>query len=192
MIRKPPEISAGSMADIAFLLLIFFLVSTTMNFDTGIMRRLPPPVDDEPTPYPIQNVLQVYVNSQDELMVDNEIIGIENLRSIVKDFLTPRPEMSDDLDYAQTKEMDAKFIGTVHKSKGVVSMYNDRGTTYEMYIQVQNEIAAAIRELRNDFSKKHFGMEFQLLEKLHKNKAKVIKDVIPIAVSEAEPVDFAM
>ena len=117
MIRKPPEISAGSMADIAFLLLIFFLVSTTMNFDTGIMRRLPPPVDDEPTPYPIQNVLQVYVNSQDELMVDNEIIGIENLRSIVKDFLTPRPEMSDDLDYAQTKEMDAKFIGTVHKSK---------------------------------------------------------------------------
>ncbi len=193
MFRKPPEISAGSMADIAFLLLIFFLVSTTMSVDSGIMRKLPPIIHDGKPPIPVKkrNVLQVYLNSSDKLMVGSDEIPMQALQAMVKDFLTPRPEMHDNKRYAETKPLDLEYVGKVHQCRGVVSLTNDRGTSYKMYISVQNEVMAAINELREEFSQKHFGMSYADLQEMDKEKVPIVRKAVPVFVSEAEPVDFS-
>lgn len=190
MKNKLPEMNAGSMADIAFLLLIFFLVTTTMNVDSGILRKLPSINIDKPKPIPERNVLQVYINSSDELMIQSERIGIEELKKAVKDFLTPRPDMHDNTQFAQTKEIELDQLGIIQKSKGVISLVNDRGTTYHMYIQTQNEIAKAIKELRNKFALDHFGLDYDEIAEIDEEKRKIIQKAIPMSISEAEPVDF--
>ena len=194
MARKVQEINAGSMADIAFLLLIFFLVTTTMNVDSGIMRKLPPPIDKpEDIDVKKRNVFTVLINSGDQLFVNGKPGDLKDLRRDAKDFLIPRPEMADNNDYAQVKEpVELDYIGTYVGTKGVISMMNDRGTSYKMYIAVQNELAAAVRELRDEMSKEYFNMTFDELssEKKYEDKAKVIQKAIPIPISEAEPVNY--
>ncbi len=190
MARKPPEINAGSMADIAFLLLIFFLVTTTMDVDSGISRTLPPyqevPKEDEINK---RNIFVVLINSADMLLVNGKPGDLRQLRRDVKDFLTPRyPD--DDIRFPQVEQIEIDGIGKYYKSKGVVSMQNDRGTSYKMYIHVQNELAAAVRELRDDLSVKHFGLKFDELLKIDETKAKSIQSAIPMSISEAEPVEL--
>lgn len=189
MTRETPEVSAGSMADVAFLLLIFFLVTTTMDVDSGIVRKLPPPVTDEvDIDVKKRNIYTVLINSSDMLLVNGEVGDLDYLRRDVKDFLTPR--YPDNPKYPETKDEDIDFIGTYHKSKGIVSMQNDRGTSYKTYIHVQNELAAAVRELRDDLSKQYFGMDFTTLLATDELKAKAIQKAIPMAISEAEPANF--
>lgn len=199
MARETPEVSAGSMADVAFLLLIFFLVTTTMAVDSGIMRKLPPPVPDdiEAPDVKTRNVFQVLINSADAIMVSNKAAqsasamkeaNKNDLRRLVKDFLTPR--FPDNDKYPETKDVDIEFIGTYHKTKGIVSLQNDRGTSYDIYIFVQNELAAAVRELRDELSNEYFGMDFNVLLKADEDKAKAIQNAVPMAISEAEPANF--
>ncbi len=199
MARETPEVSAGSMADVAFLLLIFFLVTTTMAVDSGIMRKLPPPVPDdiEAPPVKTRNVFQVLINSADAIMISDKAAQSasamkeakkDDLRHMVKDFLTPR--FPDNVKFPETKEIDLDFIGTYHKTKGIVSLQNDRGTSYDIYIFVQNELAAAVRELRDELSNEYFGMDFNLLLKADEAKAKAIQKAVPMAISEAEPANF--
>ncbi len=194
--KKPPEISAGSMADIAFLLLIFFLVTTTMDVDSGIPRRLPPPVDKNQKPPEVKkrNVFVVLINSADQLLVNGKPGDLRDLRREVKEFLTPvfsgNPQSPNVDGHPQVTQVDLEGIGKFWKSKGVVSMQNDRGTSYKMYIHVQNELAAAVNELRDEVSNKYFGMDFKdLLEKFPK-KAKSIQKAVPMSISEAEPVSL--
>ena len=199
MARETPEVSAGSMADVAFLLLIFFLVTTTMAVDSGIMRKLPPPVPDdiEAPDVKTRNVFQVLINSADAIMVSDKAAqnasamkeaNKKDLRRLVKDFLTPH--VPDNTKYPETKTEDIDFIGQYQKSKGIVSMQNDRGTSYSTYIFVQNELAAAVRELRDELANQYFGMDFNVLLKTDEAKAKAIQKAIPMAISEAEPVNF--
>lgn len=194
--RKVPEINAGSMADIAFLLLIFFLVTTTMDVDSGISRKLPPPVDKNVKPPPIKerNVLIVLINSADQLLVKGNIGDITTLKRDVKDFLTPvfsgNPNSPDVDGHPEVKKVDIEGIGTFWISKGIVSMQNDRGTSYKMYIHVQNELAAAVSELRQEMSKRYFGMDFETLLEKDPDHAKSVQDAIPMAISEAEPVSL--
>jgi hypothetical protein len=194
--KKPPEINAGSMADIAFLLLIFFLVTTTMDVDSGIPRRLPPPVEDKQEKPEVKkrNVFVVLINSADQLLVNNKPGDLRRLREDVKEFLIPvysgDPAHPSVEGHPEVKEIDVPGIGKYWQSKGVVSMQNDRGTSYEMYIHVQNELAAAITELRNDVSKQYFGMDFKMLQEKYPNKAKAIQKAVPMAISEAEPVSL--
>lgn len=192
MARKVQEINAGSMADIAFLLLIFFLVTTTMNIDSGIMRILPPILEDEEQiEVNERNVFTVLINSSDQIFVNNKPGNLKDLRRDAKDFLTPRPQMANNKKYAQVKEPEEyEYLGTFQSSKGVISMQNDRGTSYKMYIAVQNELAAAVRELRDDISKEKFGKNFQELLETNEEAAKDIQKAIPVAISEAEPVNF--
>lgn len=171
------------MADIAFLLLIFFLVTTTMDIDTGITRKLPPPVEDD-TEIDIKdrNIFKVLVSSSDRLMVEGEVSDIRNLREEVKEFMTN----PNNLDNLPEKEM--RFIenlGEIEVSKGVVSLKNDRGTSYEMYIKVQNELTAAFGELRDELSQRYFGVKFDNL--VNEDRRKAIQTAIPMAISEAEP-----
>ncbi len=189
--RETPEVSAGSMADIAFLLLIFFLVTTTMDVDSGIVRKLPPPLPpDMPKPPEVikRNVYQVLINSSDKLLINKKPGSLADLRRDVKEFLTPH--FPDNPNFPETKVEDIDFIGTYNKSKGIVSMQNDRGTSYSTYIYVQNELAAAVRELRDELAKQYFGMDFKTLLETDKDKAKAIQKAIPMAISEAEPANF--
>ena len=182
------------MADIAFLLLIFFLVTTTMSVDSGIMRKLPPPLppNQEVDEVKQRNVFVVLVNSADGLFVNGKVGNIATLRADAKDFLTPRPHKAEDNNYAETKEIEVDFIGPYHRTKGIISLQNDRGTSYEMYIRVQNELAAAVRELRDELSRETFGKTFQeLLDAKMEDQSKAIQKAIPARISEAEPVDYS-
>ncbi len=182
--REVPEINAGSMADIAFLLLIFFLVTTTMDIDTGITRKLPPPVEnpDEDIDIKERNVFKVLVSNSDRLMVEGELSDISTLREDVKEFML-NPANKETL-----PEKELKFIenlGEVEVSKGVVSLKNDRGTSYEMYIRVQNELTAAFAELRDELSVRIYGVKYTNL--VNEDYADAIQKAIPMAISEAEP-----
>lgn len=184
MARKIPEINAGSMADIAFLLLIFWLVTTTMDTDTGIVRRLPPPPDLSITPPPIKerNVFNVLVNKSDRLFVDGRIGDIRTLKMDTKEFLS-NPNNREDLPEKRAEEI--KYLGSYQVSKGIISLKNDRGTSYDMYIQVQNELTAAVNELRDELSKQKFGVKFS--ELTSDDYIQAIQKAIPMSISEAEP-----
>jgi len=193
MIRETPEISAGSMADIAFLLLIFFLVTTTMDVDSGIVRKLPPPLQDNVEPPKInqRNIYTVLINSADMILVNGEPGSIKTLRDDVKEFL--RPHYPDNPKFPETEEMELDINGRkvlYHKSKGIISMQNDRGTSYKIYIHVQNELAGAVRELRDELAQQYYGMTFKELLEKNEDAAKQIQKAVPMAISEAEPADF--
>jgi biopolymer transport protein ExbD len=183
--RKLQEINAGSMADIAFLLLIFFLVTTTMDVDTGITRKLPPPVEDD-TQMDIKerNIFEVLVNSADMLLVERKEGSLATLKDETKEFfLNP----SDDPNLPEKKLESVDLLGEVWISRGVVSLKNDRGTSYDMYIRVQNELTKAFQELRDELSVEKFGTRF---DNLSDDKKEAIQTAIPIAISEAEPEDI--
>lgn len=193
MIRETPEISAGSMADIAFLLLIFFLVTTTMDVDSGIVRKLPPPLQDNIDPPKInqRNIYTVLINSADMILVNGEPGSIKTLRQDVKEFL--RPHYPDNPKFPETEDMELTINGKkmlYHKSKGIISMQNDRGTSYKIYIHVQNELAGAVRELRDELAEQYYGMNFKELLEKDEEAAKQIQKAVPMAISEAEPADF--
>lgn len=184
MARKIPQLNAGSMADIAFLLLIFWLVTTTMDTDTGIVRRLPPPPDPtaEPPDIKERNVFNVLVSKSDRLFVEDRLGDIRTLRSEAKEFLA-NPYDKPDLPEKKFEEIPG--LGQYPVSRGVISLKNDRGTSYDMYIQVQNELTAAVNELRDELSKQRFGVKFADLKDDISKEA--VQKAIPVAISEAEP-----
>ncbi len=171
--RKTPEINAGSMADIAFLLLIFFLVTTTMNTDRGIARMLPPKAEEtneKPPQIPQRNIFIVMVNANNDLLVEEEPMHIGMLKDAAKEFVM-NPNNLNNLSESPTK--------------AVVSLQNNRLTSYDMYISVQDALTQAYMELRNEESQKRFARNY---EDLPKDQAKEIKKAIPMNISEAEPV----
>jgi biopolymer transport protein ExbD len=191
--RESPEINAGSMADIAFLLLIFFLVTTTMDVDTGLTRKLPPPIEEElenPPEIRERNVFQVLVNANDDLLVEGEPMLVSNLRAEAKLFI-----VGDALDESmpEFKDTDVPLLGRMKVSKQIVSLQNDRGTSYEMYIKVQNELVGAYNEVREEYAQRKFGKTMQQLEdgahatELFEQQLKAVKKVYPQRISEAEP-----
>jgi biopolymer transport protein ExbD len=172
--RLPSEINAGSMADIAFLLLIFFLVTTTILVDQGILVRLPPWVDGPPPTgeVPSRNLLPVNINATGLLLVEKKETSISDLRGIAKLFIT-NPENSIDLPSSP--------------QKAVISIRNDRGTPYRAYLSVYNEIKGAYNEVWNEKAQLQFQKEF---EALTADKQNEIRDQWPQIISEAEPTDF--
>lgn len=187
MSKKTPQINAGSMADISFLLLIFFLVTTTMDTDSGISRRLPPPPDPTAPPPDVKerNVFNVLVNKNDRLMIDGRLGDIRTLKLETKEFLS---NPKNDPNLPEKREEIIPGIGPYQVSKGIISLKNDRGTSYDMYIQVQNELTAAVNELRDELSKQEFGKKFS---ELTDNKSiEAVQKAIPVPISEAEPEDI--
>ncbi len=185
MARKVSDVNASSVADIAFLLLIFFLVATTMDVDSGLSRKLPP----MPEPDAVQdnkqikerNVFVVLINSSDLLMVENEQLDVHNLREKAKEFIV-NPANKESLPEKELREIE--FLGEVMAPKGIISLMNDRGTSYGMYITVQNELIAAYNEVRDEVAMREFGKHY---DKLPEEKKDAIKKYYPQIISEAEP-----
>jgi len=185
MARKTPEIPSASLADIAFMLLIFFLVTTTMDVDSGLERRLPQWVDpeeiDDDQQIKERNVFVVLVNRNNDLLVEGEYADIDDLRERTKEFMA-NPYNDESL--PEKELMEIPFFGNVMVTKGVISLRNDMDTKYGTYIAVQNELVAAINELREELAKEHFGKSYLDLEKEQQD---AIRDIYPSRISEAEP-----
>lgn len=182
--RKSPQVNTGSTADIAFLLLIFFLVTSTMDVDTGIMVKLSPPPqkDVEPPKFKERNIMKILVNSSDRLLINNKIGNIKTLRANIFDFMSIH---QNNPDYPEVTQKFIENLGEVYTSRGLISLKNDRGTSYEMYIKVQNEIAAAFKELKDQVAITHFGKKYDKL--LFEEQKDAVNRAVPFRFSEAEP-----
>ena len=187
--KKNIEINASSQADIAFTVLIFFLVVSTMDIDTGIVRVLPPWVDpkvkQEDVKVKERNLLLVFVSGSGNIMAGGKVISLKALKDKAKEFIL---NPLDDKDLPEKKVTDiempdgSKWAYPV--SEGVISLQNARDTSYEVYIQVQNELTRAFNEVRDEVAMSKFGKEFADLDEAER---KVITKAIPMKISEAEP-----
>ncbi|MEM7161079.1 MAG: biopolymer transporter ExbD [Bacteroidota bacterium] len=237
--RALPSIPTGSMADIAFLLLVFWLMTTTLESDSGILRQLPP-IEENPDDVIVKkrNVYEVLVNFRNELLVEGDFAQITDLKGGAMEFLTntgvftekPGDEdltsrtwvrradvqatingieqkiqeaADEDNEKAYKKQlaswqakMDAiEFFGEYRElvPAAVISLQNDKGTSYNTYIIVQNELAAALRQLRDDLCQKHWQMNYGDFDPEnnddHKRKVLAVRKVFPNKISEAEPKD---
>lgn len=202
--RENPEINAGSMADIAFLLLIFFLVTTTMDVDSGISKKLSekPPKDYVPPIIKEKNIFEVSINGNNELLVENEPMKIEDLKDAALKFI--------DNGGGDGKIEDGVATGPCtyckgardpassdHPNKAVISVNTNRTTEYDTYVRVQNELLRAYTELRNRLSMEKYGKSFDALEAEYKDdknneelrkKVEDIKTSYPQIVSDTEPI----
>jgi len=185
--RKSPGINTGSMADISFLLLTFFLLTSSINTEQGIPRRLPPPSEKdtkEIVDINKRNVFVVLVNLNDEISANGEMIPLSQLTYRAKEFL------ENPLNASTLPEKDIKLIenmGEYPVSKGVLSLTNDQSTSYNMYVLVQNELQRAVNELRDKVSLQYFG---KVYEKLDTALQKSIQKAVPMNISEAPPSNF--
>lgn len=191
--RKIQEINAGSMADIAFLLLIFFLVATTMNVDTGLVRMLPPMPPDEKQQEDIKvkerNLFLVFINGRGDIMAGasgkQEPIDLHQLTERTKEFIV-NPMDDENLPEKVNRDIDlpdgSKWVYPV--SEGVVSLQTTRDTGYQSYIMVQNELTRAFNEVRDEVAQRKFGAKFSDLPEEQRN---VISKAVPLKISEAEP-----
>lgn len=191
----PPEVNAGSMADIAFLLLIFFLVTTTIETDAGLDRMLPP---IEPPDIDVvikeKNIFTVNINKNGQLLVEEELLDLKELRSAAIAFLDNNGDKS--CSFCKGKQDESS---SDNPSKAIISLKNDRETQYGIYITVQNEIVGAYNDLRNRESQRLYGKEFTDMEGQYlnpetesavrdelKEKVQKIQEMFPQKFSEAE------
>ena len=202
--RSAPEVNAGSMADIAFLLLIFFLVTTTIASDTGINRKLPPKFDEEnitPPKIKEKNLFNVIVNKNNQLLVEDQNMELKDLREAAIAFL-------DNGGAVKGNEGNIKYCAycrgtrnpesSDNPEKAVISVQNSRQTNYGTYIGIQNELVAAYTFLRNREGKRLYGETYTSMKARHKDsndledkdelKAKIdeVKSLFPEKISEAE------
>ena len=185
--KKVPEINGSSMADIAFIALIFFLMVTTMDKEEGISRLLPPipPEDQKVENQEVnrRNIIQVKINSNDRLLAGSQPMDVSQLKDKIKEFMT---NPYDDPNLPEKEIKDIPGLGPVPVTKGVISLQNDRGTTYQAYITVQNDLIKAVNELRDDFSMKTYGKKYS---KLDEERQEIVRQAVPQRISEAEPKD---
>ena len=186
--RETPGINSSSTADMAFILLIFFLVTTSMDTDRGLARRLPPPPDpsvknQDNVVVKERNILQVRLNKDNQLMVGSEYMEVGQLRAKAKEFVA-NPSNDENLPEKHVKNIPLLGGECMVTEKHVISVTNDVGTSYQAYIDVQNELVAAYNELRNELAQAKFGTTYAECDE---DQQKAIRDFYPQKISEAEP-----
>ena len=188
--KKTPELNTSSTADMAFLLLCFFLMTTTMDQDLGLQRRLPPMPDKnqkaQDQKVNRRNIVIVKINSADRLLAGTEPMHVSQLKDKMKEFLS-NPANDPNLPEKEETTIEG-FDKPVMVSKGVISLQNDRGTSYEAYIAVQNELVKAVNELRDEWSMANFGTPYMSLDE---EKQEIVRKAVPQNISEAEPKDIS-
>ena len=184
--RKVPGINGSSSADIAFMLLLFFLLTTSMDTDRGLARRLPrPPEAERPEEQEInkRNILMVRISSTDQIQCGDEEVTLIRLKEKAKEFIE---NPNDDVNLPLRESDTIPFFGIVMRTKQhLISLQCDRGTSYQKYIDVQNELAAAYTELRDVISRQQFGKRFYDIEDAEHRSA--VMAYYPQLISEAEP-----
>ena len=203
--RENPEINAGSMADIAFLLLIFFLVTTTMDVDSGISKKLAekPPKDYVPPKIKMKNIFEISINKNNQLFVDGEVMEVKDLKEAAIKFIDNGGGIGNPVDGEESGKpcdycngaKDAE--SSDHPNKAIISVESDRLSEYGVYVSVQNELLAAYTELRNKLCQKKYGMSFSELEGKYidsgrkdedlKAKVKDIKASYPQVITDLDP-----
>jgi biopolymer transport protein ExbD len=198
--KGAPEVNAGSMADIAFLLLIFFLVTTTIETDAGLDRMLPP-IEPPDTDVIIKqkNIFTVNINKNGQLLVEEKLMDIQDLRAEAIAFLDNGGSPSGTPEYCNYCKGKRDASSSDNPQKAIISLKNDRETPYSTYITVQNELVAAYNDLRNRESKRLYGRDFTEMESEYlnpetpssvrdelKEKVQRIQELFPQKLSEAE------
>lgn len=198
--KGAPEVNAGSMADIAFLLLIFFLVTTTIETDAGLDRMLPPfePPDTDVV-IKQKNIFVVNINKYGQLLVEEQLMDIRDLRAAAIAFLDNGGSPTGTPDYCNYCKGKRDEKSSDSPQKAIISLKNDRETTYSTYITVQNELVAAYNDLRNREAKRLYGRDFTEMESEYlnpetpssvrdelKDKVQKIQELFPQKLSEAE------
>ncbi len=174
--REAAEVPQAGMADIAFLLLIFFLVVTTIDVDTGIGMQLPPPADPEQEPPPIRqrNLMNILVNARGQILVNEEQAALHEVQQLVVDFV-------DNANRAQDPDL------AEDPRSAIVSIKTDRSTAYEIYIDMLDEVIGAYRQLRNEASQREFGITYRQYSGRVPREDNVIREMYPQNISLAEP-----
>ena len=206
--RETPEINAGSMADIAFLLLIFFLVTTTMDVDSGISKKLSekPPKDYVPPVIKEKNIFEVNINRNNEMLVEGETMQLEDLKEATIKFIDNGGGEGKVVDGVSTGPCDycqgaRSQTSSDHPNKAIISVQSDRGTEYGMYIKVQNELLKAYTVLRNRLALEKYNVSYNELEDSYKKdskneelkkKVEFVKASYPQIISDAEPTRFEL
>lgn len=190
MAKKVPQINASSMADISFLLLIFFLVTTSMDVNQGLARRLPAPIPPdqkvEDKDINKRNLLVVKINSANQLMVQGQLMDVKQLRENAKKFIK-NEENAEFYPKLVEEDFGAPFGVIKYTKDHVISVQNDVDTQYQAYLDVQNELVAAYNELREECAQKYFHKAYNELEE---DQQKQIQKIYPQKISEAEPKNY--
>lgn len=185
--RKTPGLNTQSTSDIAFLLLCYFLMTSTMDQQSGLQRRLPPmPAEDqktEDTKVNRRNIIVVNISASDRVFAGDQPVEVSQIKDKIKEFVT-NPTNDPNLPEREVKNIEG--FGEYPVSKGVISLMNDRGTSYHLYIAVQNELVKAINEVREDFCRQNYGKAYKYLTE---DQQKIVREAIPQNISEAEPKD---
>lgn len=185
--RKTPGLNTQSTSDIAFLLLCYFLMTSTMDQQSGLQRRLPPmPAEDqktEDTKVNRRNIIVVNISASDRVFAGDQPVEVSQIKDKIKEFVT-NPTNDPNLPEREMKMIEG--YGEYPVSKGVISLMNDRGTSYHLYIAVQNELVKAINEVREDFCRQNYGKAYK---NLTEDQQKIVREAIPQNISEAEPKD---
>jgi len=197
MAKKIPQINASSMADISFLLLIFFLVTTSMDVNKGLARRLPPPPQTQPNQEKLdmkikkRNLMVVKINSQNKLMVNGEVMEVKRLKDEVKKFILNK---DNDPNLPEVVEDSFDFGGNIgqlsvrYTKDHIISVQNDVDTKYETYLDVQNELVRAYNEVRDESAWRYYKV--RKFNELSESQQKVIQKIYPQKISEAEPKNY--
>jgi len=187
--RKMPGLNTSSTADISFMLLIFFLVTTSMDTDQGLARTLPKPPEEDELNNEIKvkerNILNIRINKDNNLMIGDDYVEMSEVKPRAKEFIA-NPENKPNL--PELKEKQIKLLGRrMVTLNHVISVQTDRGTDYGVYFEVQDQLVAAYNELRDELAKKEFGYKYEFLTKEEKE---AIREVYPQKISEAEPKQY--
>ena len=188
--RTIPQLNSTSAADFAFIILLFFLLTTSMDVDQGMPRKLPPPPDPNAqvnTELKVRerNVLKVFINTNNQILCGGEYIELKQLKDKAKAFI----KNENNNDHMPEKELeDVPFFGPTMITKyHIISLQNDRGTRYQAYLDVQNELTAAYNELRDELSRGRFGRRF---DDLDEEQQKAVQTIYGLKISEAEPKSY--
>lgn len=196
---EAPQVNAGSMADIAFLLLIFFLVTTSIETDAGLDRMLPPEINTPPPIVPERNILPIFINGENQLMVDDEVIELKDLKNMAIAFLDNGGALKETTNYCDYCKGKRDIESSDNPHKAIVSLMSNRETTYGVYITVQNELVGAYNSLRNREAQRLYKTDFTTMEALYgnsetpnaikkefKSKISKIQELYPMKLSEAD------
>jgi biopolymer transport protein ExbD len=185
--RKMPGLNTSSTADISFMLLIFFLVTTSMDTDQGLARSLPKPPEDDQLNNEIKvkerNILNIRINKDNYLLIGDDYATLADVKERAKEFIKNednKPNLPE-LKPHKVKELGKTFMVTENH---VISVQTDRGTDYGVYFAVQDALVSAYNEIRDEFSKQEFGYKY---DQLTADQQKIVRDIYPQKISEAEP-----